>query len=96
MTAADFVYSLRRIMDPATGAKYAEVLFPIANAAAINRGEKPVDTLGVSAPDPATVEIRLEEPTPYFLELSPIRRRRPSTPPRWRSTANPSPGRATS
>ena len=69
VTAGDFVYSLRRIMDPATGAKYAEVLFPIAGAAAINRGERSVDTLGVSAPDERTVEIRLEEPTPYFLEL---------------------------
>jgi oligopeptide transport system substrate-binding protein len=69
VTAADFVFSLRRIMDPATGAKYAEVLFPILNAAAINRGEKPPDSLGVAAPDPGTVEIRLEQSTPYFLEL---------------------------
>lgn len=69
VAAADFVYSLRRIMDPATGAKYAEVLFPILNAAAINRGGRLADSLGVSAADPATVEITLEEPTPYFLEL---------------------------
>ncbi|MCJ2015619.1 peptide ABC transporter substrate-binding protein [Methylobacterium sp. J-076] len=69
VTSADFVSSLRRIMDPATGAKYAEVLFPIAGAAAVNRGEKSPDTLGVGAPDTGTVEIRLEQPTPYFLEL---------------------------
>ncbi len=69
VTAADFVFSLRRIMDPATGAKYAEILFPIANARAVNEGKAPVETLGVSAPDPATVEIRLAESTPYFLEL---------------------------
>lgn len=67
--ASDFVFSLKRIMNPATGAKYAEVLFPILGAAAINRGERPVDDLGVTAPDPRTVEIRLEQPTPYFLEL---------------------------
>ena len=29
VTAADFVFSLHRILDPATGAKYAEILFPI-------------------------------------------------------------------
>lgn len=69
VTAENFVYSLRRIMDPATGAKYAEVLFPIAGAAAVNRGERPPESLGVAAPDPGTVEIRLEQPTPYFLEL---------------------------
>lgn len=69
VTSADFVFSLRRIMDPATGAKYAEVLYPIAGAAAVNRGERPADFLGVAALDARTVEIRLEQPTPYFLEL---------------------------
>jgi len=69
VTAQDFVFSLRRIMDPATGAKYAEILFPILNAPAVNRGEQPPEALGVAAPDPRTVEIRLAESTPYFLEL---------------------------
>ncbi|MGH1572142.1 peptide ABC transporter substrate-binding protein [Methylobacterium sp. P31] len=69
VTAADFVYSLRRILDPATGAKYAEILFPIRNAAAVNRGEKPVDALGVAADGPLDLSIRLEQPTPYILEL---------------------------
>ncbi len=39
VVAGDFVYSLRRIMDPATGAKYANILYPIKNAEAINKGE---------------------------------------------------------
>ncbi|MGU3538402.1 peptide ABC transporter substrate-binding protein [Methylobacterium sp. A54F] len=69
MQAEDFAYALRRIMAPETGAKYAEVLFPIRNAGAVNRGETPASSLGVAAPDPRTVEIRLEAPTPYFLEL---------------------------
>lgn len=69
VTAQDFVYSLRRILDPATGAKYAEVLFPILGAAAVNRGEKPADALGVSAPGPLRLVIVLEQPTPYVLEL---------------------------
>jgi oligopeptide transport system substrate-binding protein len=69
VTAADFVYSLRRILDPATGAKYAEVLFPIRNAAAVNRGEKPATALGVAAEAPLRLSITLEQPTPYILEL---------------------------
>ena len=69
VTAADFVYSLRRILDPRTGAKYAEVLFPIRNAAAVNRGQTPVETLGVQADGPLRLSIELEQPTPYFLEL---------------------------
>ncbi|WP_457104281.1 peptide ABC transporter substrate-binding protein [Methylobacterium sp. P5_C11] len=69
VTAADFVYSLRRMLDPATGAKYAEILFPIRNAAAVNRGEKPTDALGVVAETPLRLAITLEQPTPYILEL---------------------------
>ncbi|MEH3120285.1 MAG: peptide ABC transporter substrate-binding protein [Methylorubrum populi] len=69
VTADDFLFSLRRILDPRTAAKYAEVLFPIRNAAAVNAGERPPETLGVAAPDARTLEIGLSEPVPYLLEL---------------------------
>ena len=39
VTAGDFVFSFNRIMNPATGAKYATILYPIKNAEAINKGE---------------------------------------------------------
>ncbi|QDY69655.1 peptide ABC transporter substrate-binding protein [Qingshengfaniella alkalisoli] len=67
VTANDFVFSLNRIMDPATGAKYANILYPIKGAEAINKGEG--GELGVKAVDDHTLEITLEQPTPYFLEL---------------------------
>ena len=69
--AGDFVYSLKRIINPATGAKYANILYPILNAEKINKsGEGAgIDELGVKAPDDTTLEIKLERPTPYFLEL---------------------------
>ncbi len=67
--AEDFVYSLRRIMTPETGAKYANILYPILNAEAINKGEMQPDALGVKAVDDKTLEITLASPTPYFLEL---------------------------
>ncbi|MBL0404619.1 peptide ABC transporter substrate-binding protein [Microvirga aerilata] len=69
VTAEDFVYSYRRIMDPATGAKYANILYPIKNAEKINKGQAKLEELGVKAVDPKTVEITLEQPTPYFIEL---------------------------
>lgn len=69
VTAEDFLFSLRRILAPATGAKYAEMLFPIRGAAAVNAGAQPPETLGVSAPDARTLEIVLAEPVPYLLEL---------------------------
>ncbi|WP_367716725.1 peptide ABC transporter substrate-binding protein [Nitratireductor sp. GISD-1A_MAKvit] len=69
VVAEDFVFSLRRIMMPDTGAKYANILYPIKNAEAINKGEAEADQLGVKAVDERTLEITLEQPTPYFLEL---------------------------
>ena len=67
--AEDFVYSFRRIMAPETGAKYANILYPIRNAETFNKGQAKPNELGVRAVDDRTVEITLERPTPYFLEL---------------------------
>ena len=69
--ASDFVYSFRRIVNPETGAKYANLLFLIRNAEAISKAApgSSLDQLGVRAPDDRTLEIALERPTPYLLEL---------------------------
>ncbi len=69
VTAEDFVYSFQRIMTPETGAKYATVLYPIKNAEKINKGEIKPAMIGVTAKDKLTLDIELEAPTPYFLEL---------------------------
>lgn len=69
VVAEDFRFSLRRILAPLTAAKYAEVLYPIRNARAVNRGELPPDALGIEATDRETLVIRLESPVPYLLEL---------------------------
>ena len=69
VTAEDFVFSYQRVQDPKTAAKYANILYPIKNAEKINKGELPLDQLGVKAVDDKTLEITLERPTPFFLEL---------------------------
>jgi ABC-type oligopeptide transport system substrate-binding subunit len=69
LTAADFVFALKRAVDPETAAPMADLLSPIVNAGAIIRGEKPVDALGIELPDSHTLVIHLERPTPWFLEL---------------------------
>lgn len=69
VTASDFVFGMRRIMNPATAARYASLLFPIKNARAINIGQMNSDRIGVAAPDPKTVEITLESPVPFFTQL---------------------------
>ena len=67
VTAHDFVFTYRRLMNPLTAAKYATILYPIKNAEKVNLGELDLTELGVRAIDDKTLEIQLERPTPYFL-----------------------------
>lgn len=69
LTAGDFVYGLRRSVDPATGSNYSSILAPIENAEAVIAGILPPERLGVDAPDARTLHIRLRAPTGYFLGL---------------------------
>lgn len=69
VTADDFLFSFRRIMDPKTAAGYANVLYAIKNAREINTGKLPLDQLGVMAIDNYTLKFTLTSPTPYFLAL---------------------------
>jgi oligopeptide transport system substrate-binding protein len=69
VVAADFVAALRRLVDPATASSYAQIIDVIGNANAIVAGTKAVETLGVSAPDAATVVIELESPAAYLPSL---------------------------
>jgi oligopeptide transport system substrate-binding protein len=67
LTAEDFVWSLRRALAPETASPVAEELYPIADAQAFNEGrEKDPAAIGVSAPDPSTLRIRLTHPTAYL------------------------------
>lgn len=68
VTSEDFVFAFKRILDPMLAAKYANILYPVKNAQALNTGKmKDMDKLGVKAIDPYTFEVTLEAPTPYFL-----------------------------
>lgn len=67
--AQDFLNTMIRALDPASGNGYANYLFPIENAEAIYNGEKDVDSLGVEIPDDDTLVFHLSEPCVYFLDL---------------------------
>lgn len=69
LTAEDFVWSLRRSVDPATASAYSQILSPILNAEAVLSGAQPPTALAVRAPDARTLEIELGAPTAYFLQL---------------------------
>ncbi len=89
ITAHDFVYAWRRIVDPSFPAENAFQLYVVKNGRAIRAGELPLDALGVRALDEKTLEVELENPVPYFLELTsypaffPVNIRVDQTQPGW-------------
>jgi oligopeptide transport system substrate-binding protein len=69
VTAHDFVYSFRRLLDPATAAFYAQSVIDVGNAPEILAGDRPTADLAATAPGDLELSIRLSKPTPYFLAL---------------------------
>lgn len=68
VTAEDFVFSFRRILDPSTHSPVASFFMNIEGAKAFNEGTS--DTVsGLIAKDPHTLIIRLEEPYAPFLSI---------------------------
>ncbi|MCA1648554.1 MAG: peptide ABC transporter substrate-binding protein, partial [Chloroflexi bacterium] len=68
VTAKDFVYSFKRILDPATAADYATFFTDagIVGAADYNANKGSADNVGITAPDDNTLEIKLDSPSGYF------------------------------
>ncbi len=72
VTAHDFVYSLKRMLSPALGASYADMLYVLKGAAAYHRGENTdFSTVGARALDDRTLVLELRSPTAYFLSMLP-------------------------
>ena len=69
VTAKDFVFSWRRLVNPKTGAEYASMAFPVLNAEEVNGDKAKPEDLGIKAIDDKTLEVTLKGPTPYFLEM---------------------------
>ena len=70
LTSKYFVYSWKRAVDPKTASEYSYQFEPVKNAMAINASKMELDTLGIRAIDDYTLEVTLEKPTAYFLELT--------------------------
>ncbi|MFC6117142.1 peptide ABC transporter substrate-binding protein [Macrococcoides bohemicum] len=69
VTANDFVYAWRNVVDPKTASEYAFIMYDIENAQEINKGKKKPEELGVKAIDDNTLEIKLKNNQPYFKGL---------------------------
>ena len=71
VTAEDFRWSWIRVLRPATGSRYANLLGSVVNATAFTNGELTDERqVGIAAPDDSTLVVRLAAPTAYFLDLT--------------------------
>jgi oligopeptide transport system substrate-binding protein len=76
VTGADLAWSWRRVLDPATAAEYAYMLYPIRGAKAYydemqkTGGKGDWSNVGVRVEDPRRLVVELEQPTAYFLDLT--------------------------
>jgi len=68
VTANDFAFAFKTLLDPATAADYAYFAYPIKNGAAFNGGKAQASELGIQVVDDKTLKITLEGPTGYFLD----------------------------
>ena len=71
LTAKDWVYSFKRILNPETAAEYATFFSEagIVGAADYAAGKGNVDAVGIRAKDDNTVEFQLQAPVGYFPNL---------------------------
>jgi oligopeptide transport system substrate-binding protein len=93
VTAHDFEYAWKRALDPKTASNYAYQLFYIKNGEKFNKGEAKMDDVGVKALDDKTLQVTLENPTPFFLELTafytyyPVNKKVVEADPKWATEA---------
>ncbi len=69
VTAHDFAYAWRRILDPAIGSPNANLLYDVAGARAFHRGQVGWEDVGIQALSDRTLALELEGPTGYVLHL---------------------------
>lgn len=93
VTADDFAYAWKRVLDPNFPADNAFQLYGIKNAKAAKKGEVSLDEVGIRAIDSLTLEVQLDYPIPYFLELLahpiffPVNRKTDASNPHWAEQA---------
>jgi len=69
VTSMDFKNAWTRILDPATAADYAYMLYQIVGAEDFNAGTGTADALGIDATDPNTFIVTLTSPAPWFVPM---------------------------
>ncbi|MCI0382170.1 MAG: peptide ABC transporter substrate-binding protein [Chlamydiae bacterium] len=94
VTSLDFVYAWKKALDPKFITDQAFYLYVIKNGKSIKLGEKNSSELGVRALDLLTLEVELENPISYFLELTafpiffPVHQKNDEIHPNWAESTN--------
>jgi oligopeptide transport system substrate-binding protein len=89
LTAFDFEYAYRSMMDPSFPCPNANLLYLIQYAREVKEGKMAADAMGVIAADASTLIIQLSHPAPYFLDLlsfcvfSPVPKHLAEKDPQW-------------
>jgi len=70
VTAGDFRDSWHRTLAPETGSEYSYQLYYIHNGRPFNEGKlRDFSQVGIAVPDDSTLQVTLDNPTPFFLQL---------------------------
>ncbi len=71
VTAHDFEYAWKRLLNPKTAGPYAYLMYPIKNAKDFNSGIiKNENEIGVKSLDDYTLKVELEAPLAFFINLT--------------------------
>ncbi len=70
VTAQDFEYAWKRVLNPGTESPYPSMMYDIQGAQAYHSSQaSSPDAVAVRAPDDHTLDVELAEPAAYFLQL---------------------------
>lgn len=70
LTAYDFEYAWKRVLNPQTASENAYMMYPLLNGEEYFKQEKTIDEVGVKALDDKTLFVKLKAPITYFLNLT--------------------------
>ena len=68
LTAQDFEYAWKRVLDPNTASENAYMMYPLNNGEEFFKQEVSIDDVGVKAIDDKTLYVKLKAPVTYFLK----------------------------
>ncbi|MBM7665610.1 oligopeptide transport system substrate-binding protein [Solibacillus kalamii] len=94
VTAEDFEYAWKWALNPENASEYSTILYPIKGAEEYNNGKGNAEDVAIKAIDEKTLEVTLNAPTPYFLELTafktfyPIHKATAEADPKWYTEAD--------